>query len=185
MTLLHRATDAFDLSGDGRTLEGIAVPWDTEARVIDDDGVPYFESFDRRCTEASLRVRGGDRPVFVRHEYLRGSFGEVVFDVAAEGLMFRARAADTRFAAGLLPDVGPHGKYSAVSIGFRPIRPGAKPRPKAGAHVHRLEIALEELSLAQAHEAQHPGAKVLAVRATDLTPARDDLRRRLAGLRAP
>ena len=43
-----------------------------------------------------------------------------------------------------------------------------------------LEIRLEELSVAEV--GQHPGAKVLAVRAEDGTPRLDALRRRLATL---
>lgn len=177
--ILHRSTDTFDLSGDGRTIEGLAVPWEVFSPVVDLDGSRYFEAFIRSSVTATLKVRGPVRPVFVRHEYLKGSFGEVEFIPSAEGLMFRARAADTRFAAETLPEVGPHGALSAVSIGFRAIRPRAIPKPAPGSRVLRTEIALEELSLAEV--GQHRDAKVLAVRAVD-APRRADLTRRLRAL---
>lgn len=177
--LIIRAATTFDVAGDGRTIEGIAVPWDTPA-LVTDPGLPhrYWESYDRRSVTNSLKVRGPIRPLFVRHAHLRGSLGEVVFKPAAEGLMFTARAfVDSTFADEILAEgVGPHGRYPAVSIGHYPVQPRHH-RPGPNERVHRTEIRLEELSLAEV--GQHPAAKVLAVRAEG-TPNLDAVRRRLA-----
>lgn len=177
--LILRSTDQFEVAGDGRTIEGIAVAWDTEALVSDDGGrTRYHESYDRRAFTHTLRARGPVRPLFVRHAHLRGSIGEVTFAEADAGLMFTARAfpgssyADEVLAEG----VGAQGKYPAVSIGHYPVKPGPRIRPAAGAHVHRTEVRLEELSLAEV--GQHHTAKVLAVRSSD-TPRLDAIRRRL------
>lgn len=177
--LTIRSADTFDVSGDGRTIEGIAVRWDVEALVTDDGKTRYYESYDRRSVANSLKQRGPIRPLFLRHAHLRGSLGETRFAVSAEGLMFTARAfAESSLADEVLADgVGPHGRYPAVSIGHYPLRPRPT-RHRAGEHVHRLEVALEELSLAEV--GQHSTAKVLAVRAG--TPQLDALRRRLATL---
>lgn len=179
--LILRAGDKFDISGDGRTIEGIAFPWDVPASV-QDPGITfrYQESFDRRSVTNTLRTRGDVRPMFVRHAYVRGSFGEVKFRPSAEGLIYTARAfADSQLAAEVLADgLGEHGRYPAVSVGFYPITPKGRPGP--GQLVHRTEIRLEELSVAEV--GQHPGAKVLAVRAEDGTPRLEALRRRLATL---
>lgn len=177
--LTVRAADLFEVAGDGRTIEGIAVRWDVESLVTDDGVTRYYESYDRRSVTNSLRQRGPVRPLFLRHAHLRGSLGEVKFAPSAEGLMFTARAfAESSLAEEVLADgVGPHGRYPSVSIGHYTVRPRAT-RHRAGEHVHRLEIALEELSLAE--QGQHSTAKVLAVRAG--TPQLDALRRRLATL---
>lgn len=173
MELLVR-TAPIDLSSDGRNLEGLAFPWDRPSMVTDDGGrTRYLEEFSQRSADQTLKMRA-DRPLFVAHEYLKGSVGEVSFRPSGEGLVFYARMSDTNYAKQTLQDVN-DGKLRAVSVGFRPIRSGKRSDP-SGLVTVRNEIAIEELSLAQ--QGQHEDALVLAVRAIEGTPRLDALRKK-------
>ena len=169
--LLIRSTQ-FDVAGDGRTIEGMAFEWERPAFVEDPGAARYLEEFDRRSAEQTLRMRG-HRPVFVEHEHILGSVGETQFTPASEGLMFRARATDSIYAAQTMARVNA-GELTAVSIGFRPIRSLKRSDPR-GTVTRRAEISIEELSLAR--EGQHPGGQILAVRSVPATPRLDELRR--------
>lgn len=184
--ILTRATSEFDVTGDGRTLEGIAFHWDLASLVVDDDHpAPYLEEFDPKAADQTLRMRA-IRPLFVMHEHVKGSAGETTFDRSAEGLVFRARATDSTFARMTLDRVNA-GELPEVSVAFRPIRHAKRPTPK-GIVTRRLEIAIAELSLAEPGTGLHQGARVLAVRSAPAgasdTPRLDALRRRRA-LMAP
>ena len=170
--LLLRSAD-FDVAGDGRTIEGLAFPWDRPSLVTDDGVTRYLEEFHRNATDQTLKMKAL-RPLFVRHEYIRGSVGETTFTKSAEGLVFRARATDSTFAESTLERVRT-GELPSVSVGFRAIK-SVKRSDARGPVTVRAEIAIEELSLAE--QGQHVEAKVLAVRAEEGTPRLDALRRR-------
>lgn len=173
--ILTRSTTDFDVAGDGRNLEGIAFHWDLPSLVQDDDHpAPYLEEFDPKAANQTLRMRAL-WPLFVEHQHLKGSAGEVLFERSAEGLMFRARTSDSRYAQLTLERVKA-GELPEVSIGFRPVRQLRRSAPQ-GVITRRTEIAIAEMSLAR--EGQHQGAKVLAIRsaATEGTPRLDALRR--------
>lgn len=183
MTILRRATalDDLDLSADGRNLEGLAFRWEHPSMVTDDAWKSrYWEEFHRRSSDRTINA--GDRPLFVIHEHLAGSVGEVSFSKASEGLAFRARLSDTKYAAATLErihDPDPAKALQFVSVGFRPIRNAERLDPRRGVVKVRAEIAIAELSLAPKSAALHEGAEVLAVRATaGGTPKLDAARRR-------
>lgn len=173
--LLYRAAAA-DLSGDGRTVEGLAFRWEHPSYVHDPGGPRYREAFARTAAARTLAHRREARPLFVEHRHIAGSVGETWFSPANEGLAFRSRLYDgeiadharTRLHAGELP---------AVSVGFRPLR-SARRLDADGPLIIRQEIALEELSLCPA--GQHDGAEVLTIRSASSTPRLDALRRRRA-----
>jgi HK97 family phage prohead protease len=177
--LLFRSSSEFEVEGDGRTLTGIAARYDVPAKVIDPGMTErYWEEFDPNSAMRTLKQRA-ERPLFVRHEHLKGSVGETTFEHSqAEGaLLFRARMADTKYGQRTLGRVN-DGELPAVSLGFRSIRHHTRSDPR-GPVTRRLEIAVEELSLAEI--AQHEGTLVLSVRSegvTVVTPRLDELRRR-------
>ena len=193
MTILVRTTAALDVSSDGRNLEGLALTWEDAELVTDDHGASYYaEAFAARSVTRTLRARS-EWPVFVVHNHLAGSVGEVTFAATSEGLAWRARMADTRYAGATLERVTdpdhPDGHLGAVSVGFKPKAQQSRTFPGVGAGVYRTEIALAELSLAPAHAAQRSAGKVLAVRSSTTadagTPRLDALRRRRSLLVTP
>jgi len=170
--LLIRSSE-FEVAGDGRTLEGLAFRWDAPSLVSDFGGPRYLEEFAQRSANQTLRMRAW-RPLFVEHDYVKGSVGETTFERSDEGLMFRARATDSRYAVATLARVHA-GELPGVSVGFRSIASAKRPDPR-GIVTTRTEIAIEELSLAR--QAMYEGAGVLTVRAETETPRLDALRRR-------
>ena len=174
--LLIRSTE-FEIVGDGRNLEGIAAKYDHPSKVTDDGVRRYWEEFDPKSARATIRMRP-QRALFVRHEHLRGSVGEVGFEHSdIEGaLIFRARMSDTKYAVTTLARVN-DGELPAVSLGFRSLHHLMRSDPR-GPVTRRTEIAIEEMSLAEM--SQHDGTKILVVRSESGTPRLDDLRRRKA-----
>lgn len=173
--LLYRAAAA-ELSGDGKTVEGLAFRWDHPSLVADLTGPRYREAFERGSTTRTLAHRRSARPLFVEHQHVAGSVGETTFSPAAEGLAFRARLYDGEIAD--VARVRLHaGELPAVSVGFRALQ-SARRVDADGPLIVRQEIALEELSLARI--GQHDGAEVLAIRSASGTPRLDALRRRRA-----
>lgn len=172
--LLFRSSD-FEIEGDGRTLTGIAAKYNVPSKVTDDGVTRYLEEFDPHSAMRTLKLRA-ERPLFVRHEHLKGSAGETTFEHSeAEGaLLFRARMNDSKFGQRTLARVN-DGELPAVSLGFRSLRHLTRSDPR-GPVTRRLEIAVEELSLAEM--AQHEGTLVLSVRSESGTPRLDELRRR-------
>ena len=172
--LLFRSAD-FEVEGDGRTLTGIAARYDHPSKVTDDGVTRYLEEFDPKSAMRSLKMRA-ERPLFVRHEHLKGSVGETTFEHSEveAALMFRARMTDSKYAQRTLARVN-DGELPAVSLGFRSLRHLTRSDPR-GPVTRRQEISIEELSLAEV--AQHEGTLVLSVRSESATPRLDDLRRR-------
>jgi len=170
--LLIRSTD-FEVTGDGRNLEGIAIAYDRPSQVTDDGVKRYWEEFDPKAAAQTIRMRGL-RALFVEHEHLRGSVGETSFEDSAEGLIFRARMTDSRYASTTLGRIN-DGELTDVSLGFRSLRHLTRSDPTKGPVTRRTEVAIEELSLARV--GQHDGTKILSVR-SEGTPRLDALRRR-------
>lgn len=168
--LLIRSAD-FEVTGDGRNLEGIAARYDHPSHVSDNGGPRYWEEFDPKSAARTIKMRSL-RALFVRHEHIRGSVGEVGFEHSAEGLMFRARISDTKYAQSTLTRVN-DGELPAVSLGFRSLHHLTRSDPR-GPVTRRTEIAIEEMSLAEV--GQHDG-KILSVR-SEGTPRLDELKRR-------
>lgn len=178
--LLRTAADV-ELSGDGRTVEGMAFIFDRPSLVTDDGRTRYREAFTRGSVGRTLSQRTTPRPLFVAHRHIEGSVGETTFEPSGEGLVFRARLHDGSLAE-IARDRLSRGELPAVSIGFRPL--ASRTRADAlGDITERTEISLDELSLCET--GQHEGARVLAVRAVAGTPRLDALRRRRALLVTP
>lgn len=164
MTTLIRA--AVETGVEGRTLLGMALPWERPALVSDYGGTPYLEDFGRACADKTLAQNPHPQPVDVFHQLnLRGALpvGVVSWEKTSGGLMFRAFVSKTRAGDESLELVR-DGAMTDVSATFRPINK-ALIRTAAGVVTRRTEIALRGLTLAPTGYGQIPGAGVLAMRA--------------------
>lgn len=173
---LHRATEVSDAVG--RTMEGIAYRYERPSRVSDDSfKSSYFEEIMRRADAKTLTERQ-ELPVFRLHDYEEESIGTVTFDHSADegALMFTAVLNRSAGADEVLEDE----TWRDVSVGFAPMRDAFRHTDFHGRITQRVEIRLEELSLAPNGTALHKGAEVLAVRAQGLeTPKLAAMRRKL------
>lgn len=162
---LFRATTELEVKG--RTLEGLAIPWDTWAVVQDLRGPSYPEAHARSNFDEALRRDPGPRPLYSTHEYAfdptAEPIGVVQFERASAALMFRAFLSKTRKAdeqRELIVD----GAKRAVSVGFRPLKSKPVQRPE-GMGKLRVESMLRELSVAPTGFGQYPAAQIMAMRA--------------------
>ena len=171
--ILVRSTD-IEMSGDGRTIEGLAFRWDTPSHVTDNGTDRYWEEFSRRSVTKTLSDRPS-RPLFVAHEYVNGSVGEVTFRDSSEGLVYVSRTDDNSHAREALKRVN-DGVLRSVSVGFAPLKNLTRSDAIRGLVTVRDEIRLAELSLCE--KGQHEGAAVLSVRSAAGTPRLDALRRK-------
>lgn len=195
-SILYRAT--MDLHAEGRTLVGLAVPWDIPARVQDDARHPsYLEAFSPNVFTRSLdNHKGSPFPVFSNHGWKRGEdpVGVATFERTKAGLIYAAPLSRTRAADEQL-ELVLDGAKKAVSLGFEPYK-SRQVKTRNGVVTMRTEAALLELSLTATGFGQHPMAGVAAVRSIEEleeveepsvpagTPKRDALVRELAELDA-
>ena len=144
MTLLHRATPAdLEIRGDGRTVVGIAVPFDTPANIVE-AGRSYVEVFRRGAFTKTLTQRGAAKvKVLANHDRQRLPIGRA-HDLREDpaGLYAELRVSQTRDGDEVLELVR-DGALDGLSIGFSPINH----RNGAGGVVERVEVALREISV--------------------------------------
>ena len=180
MTVLHRASFAaveIRAAGDGRTIVGVAVPFD---RPTDVGG--YIESFTRGAFARTIAERGAGRvKVLAAHSSSVNPIGRAtVLREDPAGLHVELRVSKTQLGDECLALID-DGALDGLSIGFVPIR--AVHNPSTGV-VERTEVRLDEISLVSFPA--YDGARVLAVRAA--TPQQQsaltelDLIRRRASL---
>ena len=159
----------------GRTVVGLAVPWDTPTRVSD-GGPSYLEAFARGAFARTIAERGDRVKFLALHDTRRMPLGRVtLMREDAAGLYIEARVSATRDgdeALTLIQD----GALDGLSIGFRPMR-----QDKRQGVTVRTEAALREVSAVSMPA--YDDARILAVRSAD-TPHILIARRRLALARA-
>jgi HK97 family phage prohead protease len=165
--LLYRAVPptVVDLTTEGRTLTGLALPFDKASLVQDPGGPEYWEEFAPASADVSLRQTKEPWPVFSYHDWREGGIPIGVTDLArsSDGLVFRATLSATHKADEALALVN-DGAMRDVSLGFKPHKQSTY-RGRRGPVTRRTEIEPRELSLAPTGFGMHVGAKVLAVRA--------------------
>ena len=161
-----------ELSREGRTLVGLAVPWEKPALVVDPGSRPYLEEFKRSSTDRTLAQHPDDFPVFVNHRRNEDPIGVVAFQRSDEGLIYEAPISKTSRGDEYLTLVE-DGAMRSVSIGFRPISQMKRMSPE-GAVTSRTEVALRELSIAPSGFGQYPDARVDSVRATAMMATKMD-----------
>ena len=161
---LYRA--AAELTTEGRTLLGVAMPWDTPALVRDPGKAPYLEAFARSAFDRSLEQRPEPRPLYFSHEYRVRPAAEPIgvanFQKSTDGLIFQAYVSRTRKGDEYLELVRDKAVTDA-SVGVFPVQQKVTRTPQ-GPLTTRTETGLLELSLASAGFGQYPAAKILAMR---------------------
>lgn len=168
MSTIYNRASAEIGETNGRTLSGIAMPWDKVAVVRDlvngRPGKPYPEAFAPSSTDKT-RAEHASFPVFVGHDPSSEPIGVVTFSRSAEALMFDAPLSKTRRADEHL-ELANDGAMRSVSIQFVPGKDTRRSFPGvASPAVYRTEVALRHLALAPTGYGQYPDAQVLAVRA--------------------
>ena len=157
---LYRVSSAdFEIRGDGRTVVGIAVPFDEPTEIRDTYGA-YTEVFRRGAFAKTIRERAQAIKFLVNHDAMQrlpiGAATLLREDAAGLYAEFRVSATrDGDEALTLIED----GVLDGLSVGFTPVKGGDR---RKGNLVERIEVKLREVS-AVAFQA-YPGAKVLAVR---------------------
>jgi HK97 family phage prohead protease len=131
------------IRGDGRTVYGIAVPFDREANVNDGQGF-YREVFRSGSFTKTINESGG-RVKFLANHKRDSPIGKAVsLKEDAAGLIGEFRVSATRAGDEALELVR-DGVYDSFSIGFAKV-PGKDREHKTGL-VERLEVKLREVSI--------------------------------------
>jgi len=152
----------------GRTLSGIAMPWDKVAHVRDlvhgRPGPVYPEAFAPSSTDVS-RSQHVNFPVFAGHDAGSEPIGVVAFSASAEALMFDAPMSNTPRGNDYL-ELAKDGACRSVSIQFRPIKDARRTFPGVREPVlYRTEVGLRHLALAPTGYGQYEDATVTSIRA--------------------
>jgi len=142
--LLERVAPAeLEVRGDGRTVYGIAVPFDRETTVNDGQG-PYREVFRQGSFRKTIREHGA-RVKFLANHKRDNPIGKAVkLHEDPTGLIGEFYVSDTRAGNEALQLVR-DGVYDSFSIGFAKV-PGKDRESKDGL-VERLEVKLREVSV--------------------------------------
>lgn len=143
---LVRANHELEVSGDGRTVYGILLPYDREISVNDGWG-PYTEVVRYGACAKTIRERGDRLKLCLNHDkFVRFPVGRSSLlreDRGANGLYGEFRLSQTRDADDALTLVR-DGVVDSFSVGMIPVKP--PPGPERG-RVERTEIRLTECSL--------------------------------------
>ena len=169
--------------GDGLTLSGIAVPFNTEYELFDG----YREVIDPDCDFGERNVK-----LAREHGELIGRITEQTRE--PDGLHITARIADTpqgREVADLVRE----GVYDAFSIGFKPISNNVEQRDDGVTVVHRTAVELFEVSVTgipaytgaqitgQRHLDNQEGTTMTDT-TTELAQLRDEMHDELRGIKS-
>jgi Escherichia/Staphylococcus phage prohead protease len=160
-----------EIRGDGRTVTGIAAPFDAVAEVSDGGG-RYSERFVRGAFSRTIAERGMVK-VLAQHNRESLPIGRSsLLREDSQGLYAELRVSKTSLGDEVLELVR-DGALDSLSIGFQPVRE----RSSADGVVERLEVRLREISIVPfpAYEA----ALIGGVRSDDPTLTRAAALRRL------
>lgn len=157
-TLVHVMAADLSVRSDGRTVEGMCVPFDTPTPVADQAGA-YTECFDRGSFRQITRDPGRVRMVYEHTDDLLGWVGRaVLLREDTEGLFGEFRVDDTDRGRALRYKIS-DGQLTGLSVGFVPGRSYTD----LGGVVHRKVVdRLDHVAVVESPA--YPGARVLAVR---------------------
>ena len=142
--------------GDGRTIEGMAVPFGRPAWVRDRGGPAYQEQFKRGAFARSINDR--QVKLFGMHDRTKFPLGVTSsLEERRDGLYMSARIAETRDGDDVLALVNA-GAVDSLSIGFVP----RQEKKAADGLVTRTEVELTEVSVV--HTPAYDEARILALR---------------------
>jgi len=166
--------------GDGRTIEGIAVPWDVPATVSDQQG-RYEEMFTRGSFTKTLNERGVGRvKLYVNHGHQRSELPVgVATHLTEDALGLRGTFRVSKVDAGdLALELVRDGVLDSLSVGvidqpqtaqWSGLKSAQSP---FGTAVTRTSVRLEEVSLVP-HPA-YEGATITGIRSTSLDGHTDE-----------
>lgn len=171
------------LRGDGRTIYGLAVPFNIPTSIRDAEGT-YDESFQRGAFAQTINGGALQRvKLFVKHNRSSVPIGvaaELTEDAA--GLLAGLRVSKT-VAGDEIIELVRDGALDQLSVGFRPVHTkwsdlgavhGRRSTPAAGASATRTEVRLDEISVVDF--AAYDAALIGGVRSTfDDTPVGADV----------
>lgn len=133
---------AADLTIDGRTIVGLAVPFNRVATVSDDGRTTYKESFERGAFARTIAHRADKIRAHAQHKTERLPIGKAThLQETDAGLESHLRVSDTSDGNDVLALVR-DGVMTGLSIGFR----GVQHSMRSGVKV-RTEVALSEISV--------------------------------------
>lgn len=143
---LTRATAAdLVIRSDGRTIVGVAVPWDQPATVSDNGRTSYVEQFARGAFARSIAERGARIPFLAHHQRQAMPLGKVtLLREDPQGLYMEARVSKTSAGDEALELVR-DGALSGLSVSFAAIPTGEK-WSRDRSSVVRSEVRLREIS---------------------------------------
>jgi hypothetical protein len=182
---LHRINATPDLDvragGDGRTIHGLVVPFDTPTRISSRLEGTFTETFRRGAFDKTIREAGGKVQLAVLHDReTRLPIGRATsLREDPVGLVGEFRVSKTTMGDEVL-ELVKDGALDGLSIGFQPIRDHwAKDRSR----VERLEVALREVSVVSVPA--YDTARIVGVRAADgpYIPAVEATRRLAAAMK--
>ncbi|HRB04229.1 MAG TPA: HK97 family phage prohead protease [Ilumatobacteraceae bacterium] len=166
--IITRAAPCADIEirgSDGRTVYGIAVPFDQPTEINDRYNGNYTETFRRGAFARTLTERGAAKvkllAVHNSQTFPLGRLSSAVEDAA--GLLIEARVSATQAGDEALELVR-DGALDAFSIGFVPVPTGDR-WGKGRTSVERLEVKLHEVSLVRLPP--YAGALVAGVRSAE------------------
>ena len=162
---------------EGRTVTGIVVPFDVEARVSD-GGQPYRERFRRGAFARTIQHRGDKVKLLMQHDHAEPIGRATLLREDAAGLY-------GEFAVSAVPsgdqalELVRDGVIDSFSVGFSPVR-----AERDGDVTVRTEVALREASLVTFPA--YDDARVLALRAAinDMSDEQRDELLRMVGVAA-
>lgn len=164
--------------GDGRTIYGLAVPFDVETAIRDHEG-QYTEAFQRGAFAQTINRGALQRvKVFVKHDKRPAPIGRALsLREDNAGLVAELRVSDTQAGRDVIELVR-DGALDQLSIGGLPVKSmwsdlghidGMRRSPAFGAHVTRTEMNLREISVVDF--AAYDLALIDGVRHTSDTPS--------------
>lgn len=168
MVLLPESVPTFaraieDAAVIGRTLEGVALTWDREYRVSDDNGRSYYlEGFRRGVFARGIVARRNTFECRIDHADQRA--GTVQFAETARGLDFAATIDNDDFGTAVLEHVE-RGELSRVSLRY-----SSRHQDRARGVVWRRDVTPRELSVVVGAQAQYDDAVIEARRAIEADP---------------
>ena len=176
MSVLFRINDGADLEirGDGRSIYGLAVPYNVSTRISSRLEGQFDETFRPGAFARTIRERSAKVRLHVLHDQTTrlpiGRATELREDPA--GLVGEFRVSKTAAGDEVLELVR-DGALDGLSIGFRPIRDRWS---KGRQSVERLEVALSEVSVVASPA--YADARIVGVRAaTPYIPAGEAVER--------
>jgi HK97 family phage prohead protease len=153
----YRTAGGLEVRDDGRTLVGLAVPYNTPTRIGS-----YVEEFTRGAFATADPTRV---PVLAQHDHQSLPIGRALsLTETDQGLSVELHVSDTQFGNDVLTLVR-DGALTGLSIGFRPVRDQWNPTHD---HVVRQLVDLVEVSAVPFPA--YDTARIAAVRSEGSTP---------------